>query len=253
MGYQAGASGQGNAAVAIGFQAGYTGQGNEAVAIGSNAGYTGQGIYAVAIGSFAGASGQGSGSVAIGYNAGQTNQANNSICISALGTTVNNTITGTTVIRPLRVESVDTNSLMIYNTTTGELTYSSATTIAAKTFVIDHPLDDSKYLVHACLEGPEVGVYYRGEGIIPDDENNIEISLPEYTKDFVDFTVNITPKFNGKLRLLNVGDVENGVFKVYGDSGPFSWVVFGKRHNIDVEPKKNSVVVKGDGPYTYLA
>ena len=29
--------------------------------------------------------------------------------------------------------------------------------------IIDHPDDkENKYLIHGCLEGPEVGVYYRG-------------------------------------------------------------------------------------------
>ena len=28
-----------------------------------------------------------------------------------------------------------------------------------KTFIIEHPQDTEKYLIHACLEGPEVGVY----------------------------------------------------------------------------------------------
>ena len=139
--------------------------------------------------------------------------------------------------------------MMFYTPASGQVKYITG----SKTFIIDHPLDDSKYLVHACLEGPEVGVYYRGEGNIPDGKNNVEIFLPEYTKDFVDFTVNITPEFNGKIRTLNFGKILNGVFKVYGESGPFSWFVFGKRHNIDIEPKKVSVVLKGDGPYTYIA
>ena len=30
--------------------------------------------------------------------------------------------------------------------------------------------DKDKYLVHACLEGPEAGVYYRGKDIIQDNE-----------------------------------------------------------------------------------
>ena len=29
----------------------------------------------------------------------------------------------------------------------------------SKSFIIDHPTDPSKYLVHVCLEGPEAGVY----------------------------------------------------------------------------------------------
>ena len=35
-----------------------------------------------------------------------------------------------------------------------------------KTFIIDHPIDKNKYLVHGCLEGPEFGVYYRGKSEI---------------------------------------------------------------------------------------
>jgi hypothetical protein len=35
-----------------------------------------------------------------------------------------------------------------------------------KTFIIEHPIDTSKYLIHACLEGPEAGVYYRGKATI---------------------------------------------------------------------------------------
>jgi len=38
--------------------------------------------------------------------------------------------------------------------------------IGSKTFVREHPLNKDKYLVHACLEGPEAGVYYRGERLI---------------------------------------------------------------------------------------
>jgi len=37
----------------------------------------------------------------------------------------------------------------------------------ASTSFIPHPKDPSKTLVHAALEGPEVGLYYRGEGQLP--------------------------------------------------------------------------------------
>jgi len=46
--------------------------------------------------------------------------------------------------------------------------------------------------------------------------------------------------------------VKNNKFTVYGDKGPFSWVVYGKRGSIEVEPSKDSVKVKGDGPYKYI-
>ena len=46
-----------------------------------------------------------------------------------------------------------------------------------KSFIIDHPDDSSKYLVHVCLEGPEAAVYYRGKGEITNN-NSVVIYLP---------------------------------------------------------------------------
>ena len=62
-----------------------------------------------------------------------------------------------------------------------------------KPFNIPHPSPDKEgmRLVHACLEGPENGVYFRGRVT-----NNKEILLPPYWKDLVDWTtitVNLTP------------------------------------------------------------
>ena len=41
-------------------------------------------------------------------------------------------------------------------------------------------------------------------------------------------------------------------FFVFGNPCKFHWVVYGKRKNIEVEPLKENVILKGDGPYTYL-
>jgi hypothetical protein len=109
--------------------------------------------------------------------------------------------------------------------------------------------------VHACLEGPEVGVYYRGKALIGESEE-VEIKLPEYVSEFAqDFTVSLTPiHMKGQRRtcLLEASEVNNGIFTVYGSPGPFHWVVFGKRGNVVVEPYKSQVEVKGDGPYRYI-
>jgi hypothetical protein len=51
-------------------------------------------------------------------------------------------------------------------------------TSGAKAFRIEHPLDPSKMLTHASLEGPELGVYYRGEAETVDGV--VEIALPDY-------------------------------------------------------------------------
>jgi hypothetical protein len=121
-----------------------------------------------------------------------------------------------------------------------------------KSFIINHPVDKDKYLVHACLEGPEAGVYYRGVGEIT---NNVSttIELPHYVSNFAtDFTIQITPIYNGKINVLNSSEVLNNAFIVYGENCKFYWNVFGKRLDIEVEPLKTEVDVKGDGPYLYI-
>ena len=121
-----------------------------------------------------------------------------------------------------------------------------------KSFIIDHPIDHEKYLVHTCLEGPEVGVYYRGSCRITNN-SDVEIELPHYVSALAhDFTVNLTPIYDGKHHLLSTSLVENNTFKVYGDNCEFFWTVYGKRFAINVEPYKSSVNVKGDGPYLYI-
>jgi hypothetical protein len=150
-------------------------------------------------------------------------------------------------VSPIR--DISTNYLMFYNPTSAEITYK------AKTFIIDHPTDSERYLVHACLEGPEAGVYYRGIDEIKDGERNKVITLPPYASVLAkDFTVHVTPILDwdeDQIRVLNSTLVKNNQFKVIGDKGKFSWLVYGKRHDINVEPKKNEIQVKGDGPYKW--
>ena len=123
---------------------------------------------------------------------------------------------------------------------------------AGKSFIIDHPTDANKYLVHVCLEGPEAGVYYRGKGEIVNNDFT-EILLPEYVDKLAyDFTVHVTPIYNNKIVTLNSSEVENNKFKVYGENSKFHWSVYGKRYDILVEPNKDSVNVKGHGPYLYI-
>jgi hypothetical protein len=122
----------------------------------------------------------------------------------------------------------------------------------SKTFIIDHPTNENKHLVHVCLEGPEAGVYYRGKGEIIEGDC-VEIELPNYVHSLAyDFTIQITPIYNGRIITLNAGEVEDGKFKVYGENSKFYWTVYGKRYDIDVEPDKGSIEIKGDGPYLYI-
>ncbi len=122
-----------------------------------------------------------------------------------------------------------------------------------KTFVIQHPIKEDKYLVHACLEGPEAGVYYRGTGEIING-NSVSIELPDYVDVFAtDFCVQVTGIYNGSnINVYNVSLVNKGSFLVYGEKGEFHWLVIGKRMDIIVEPNKSDVIVKGDGPYLWI-
>jgi hypothetical protein len=123
----------------------------------------------------------------------------------------------------------------------------------SKTFVIDHPNDNTKYLVHGCLEGPESGVYYRGKGEIINDVSTT-IELPDYVKNLAtDFTIQVTPIYSGKkMEQLYTSEIENNSFQVYGENCKFYWFVQGKRLNIEVEPLKSVTNVKGSGPYTWI-
>ena len=151
-------------------------------------------------------------------------------------------------IRDRRGTVSTTTNVMAYNIATSEIFYTTA-----KTFVIDHPQNPDKYLVHACLEGPEAGVYYRGKGVISDGSKETTISLPPYVSAFAkDLIVQVTPIYNGVVRTLNVSEVEHNKFTVFGAPGPFNWVAYGKRGDIVVEPDRSTANVSGDGPYKWI-
>jgi len=122
-----------------------------------------------------------------------------------------------------------------------------------KSFIINHPIHTDKYLVHTCLEGPEIGVYYRGKSEITNDAS-VSINLPDYIPGWAhDFTVTVTGIYDGTLKLYNASEVdESGSFMVYGENGKFNWMALGKRGDVNAEPYKNEIVVKGDGPYRWI-
>jgi len=151
----------------------------------------------------------------------------------------------------------------------------SAWHYANKTFIINHPLESNKYLVHACLEGPESGVYYRGKGEITNNYNTT-IMLPDYVEKLAtDFTIQITHIYDGssspeplrsvvkgeqgnslakefKTKTYSASEITNNVFSVYGENGKFYWMVHGKRGDIAIEPLKSETSVKGSGPYLWM-
>lgn len=250
IGANAGLSGESVSAIAIGNNAGCNVQGSLAIAIGSSAGCNTQGSNAIAIGNQAGRVSMGTNSIAIGAFAGQTGQNQRSIILNATGSVLNSANDDACYIAPLRADTGDLTAL-VYNNTTKEVSYA---TTGTKTFVIDHPTDKNKYLQHACLEGTEAGVYYRGIGEVLDGFS-CRVKLPDYvTKIGRDFTIHLTPK--GNFNSYTYTDIdEMNCFNVYGKSGRFSYLVIGERQMIDVEPSKDKYELKradGLSPYTYL-
>jgi hypothetical protein len=150
-------------------------------------------------------------------------------------------------ITPILNNTAGATGGVYYDSTSKNLYYS-----ATKTFVIDNPVNPEKYLVHGCLEGPEAGVYYRGKGEITNDTDVI-IELPYYVSSLAtNFSVQVSSIFNGNINNYNVSEVIDNKFTVYGNNGKFYWMVYGTRQEIDVDPNKSDVVVKGEGPYLWI-
>jgi hypothetical protein len=253
IGGKAGNKNQGSYAIAIGNLAALQEQGAKSVAVGNDAGRKNQGDHSVAIGTQAGQNNQGRYAIAIGTRAGQKNQQANSIILNASSSVLNANEAGF-FVNPIREKpepDTDGTQPLCYNTTSKEITYSTT-----KTFVIDHPRDKDKYLVHACLEGAEAGVYYRGEGEIKTDEEygKVEIELPSYVDSLAtDFTVHLTPIWNGDFnRKIFCSKVKKGKFSVHGSAGSFNWIVHGKRQSIKTELNKDNVKINGSGPYKWI-
>jgi hypothetical protein len=236
---------QGPQSIAIGSSAGRNSQSIGTIALGFLAGNTNQSTNAIAIGREAGRFEQGQNSIAIGYLAG-VYQSTNTIVLNASSTVVNaSTFSDAFYVKPIRNTS-DTGNVIQYNTATSEVTYVS------KSFVIDHPKNPERYLVHACLEGPEDGIYYRGRGEIMNNTSTC-IQLPDYVDALgTDFTVQITPIFNGTVLSYAASEITNGSFTVHGQPGRFFWLVHGKRSTFNVEPLKASARLMGNGPYKWL-
>ncbi len=129
-----------------------------------------------------------------------------------------------------------------------------------KTFVIDHPVDPARYLVHATLEGPEGAVYYRGSARLRD--GRATIALPPYFEA-------LTKEERRTIQLTNVGGfdalavqpsdgrrIAEGRFTVISNNPAstqaFDWEVKAVRKDkpaLLVQPLKGEAIVAGYGPY----
>ena len=134
--------------------------------------------------------------------------------------------------------------------------------VKVKTFVIDHPLEQSKYLIHGTLEGPEASVFYRGSSQLVNGK--AEINLPDYFEALThkEGRTIVLTNIDGfdKLMVKKIGQdkIVQGKFYVVSDnpesSQEFDWEVKAIRKDVAplvVEPDKSDYEVTGHGPYTY--
>jgi Concanavalin A-like lectin/glucanases superfamily len=125
----------------------------------------------------------------------------------------------------------------------GQVLINGTFSAQTKNFLIDHPTKPDHNLVHACLEGPEAAVYYRGEAQL--EHGRATIHLPDYFEALTrkaGRTVVLTPKGREPF-LLSYEDIVDGTFRVYGTSsdGEFSWEVKAVRADVgrlEVEVRK---------------
>lgn len=130
---------------------------------------------------------------------------------------------------------------------TADATAKSAQSLAGKGFDIPHPTKKEHRLRYICLEGPEVGAYFRGT--LKDSDT---IELPEYWRELVypeTITVNLTPI--GSFQELFVEKIEWGTkIKIKNNSSSAihcHYTVFAER----VTQDKLQVEYKGLTPDDY--
>jgi hypothetical protein len=120
--------------------------------------------------------------------------------------------------------------------TTYRLQVNGSFAATTKSFDIVHPTVSGKRLVYASLEGPENGVYYRGQG------DNNEINLPHYWSGLVhedSLTVNLTAvgkRKDGKIRNYSVDQIGHNKVYIYTDSDDniynYYYTIFAERKDV---------------------
>ena len=133
---------------------------------------------------------------------------------------------------------------------------------ASKNFVIPHPTDPDRWLVHACIEGPEAAVFHRGESLL-DENGRAAVNLPAYfstlTKPGTE-SVLLTPVLEaegdafGPVAATRVRD-NSFTIRAHEARQRVAWLVEATRADVitfDAEPLRARVKVSGVGPYKWI-
>lgn len=158
--------------------------------------------------------------------------------------------------------------VIVYNDTTPQqppqIMLVNAATNVFKNFVIEHPADPARYLVHATLEGPEGAVYYRGSARL--EHGRTEVVLPGYFEALTrqeGRTVLFTNVDGFDTLAVSTQDgqrIRAGRFIVVSSNPAstqaFDWEVKAVRADgppLEAEPLRERTAVGGFGPYTFIA
>jgi hypothetical protein len=125
-----------------------------------------------------------------------------------------------------------------------------------KSFIIPHPQHEDRYLIHGCTESPHNGVEYWGT-VQLNEYGHADVALPAYFE-------SLTHHDGRAVLLTGLGDhilppsasyPTDGRFVVHGIPGQtVSWLVKAIRRDVPpvlVEPRRDEITVRGDGPYRY--
>jgi hypothetical protein len=135
------------------------------------------------------------------------------------------------------------------NAYSSNLTVGGSITGNSKNFSIPHPTKEGKRLVHSCLEGPEIGVYFRGRS------QSSTIEMPDYWSSLVhldSMTVELTAI--GPNQDLYVEDIADDGDVTIGSNTEtalnYFYVVYGERKDMDkleIEVDDTGEFEGGDG------
>jgi len=132
-----------------------------------------------------------------------------------------------------------------------------------KTFIIDHPIDSDRYLVHAAIEGPQNRVFYRGKTTLQNGESFV--TLPDYFEGLTQenhravFLQNMSGFDKITVKTQRGQRIKNGVLHIVSQDkrsqAIVSWEVSAVRKDVPdliVAPRTDEVDVLGFGPYRYV-
>jgi hypothetical protein len=158
--------------------------------------------------------------------------SNSAITMSATGTQITTAVATNIALTIQNTNASPTGNLTEWKNTGGTVVATmspiGAFTAITKSFDIPHPTKENMRLRYGSLEGPENGVYVRG------NTKNKVIELPDYWTGLVDeSTITVTLTSIGKFQKVYLEKIEDNKVYIGGRVKEISYVIFGERKDTD--------------------